>query len=489
MADPTDRLVYLWTMTTDTPDQHQTSHGPGTDLPRRSIAVIGAGLAGAGAALALTRAGFRVDLYSDRTRDALLNDVPATGTAILFGASRQADAEIIDDLYAGVPTAHFGASAAGLANPDSSTGVDSFPASYNYEAQSVDARLRADDRIAEFQRLADTGDTPGSRFHVGTVTPADLDRIAAEHDLTLVATGKGGLGDAFATDNERTPYTEPQRYLLTVTTTGLPADHVFTGRTGSGRLTDSSGRPVNNALLSLHEEGEVFVGPYLHKDLARSTDGQDAWVLLAWARPGTDTEAAFRSATDSASALRVLQELHHRVLPDVAGDLDRLRTIPSDPHSWLKGAVTPRVRRPVGFTDGGHLLAALGDTAVAVDPIAGQGAQLGDRQVAGLVRGLTAAASAGRDWDADLLTELFEQHWSDHAAAGVAVTSLFLGDPLYTDVAGAFFGGAATDPAYATALFSLFSEPAPALTLRTAQDVADLAGTFRVSPASSEVPA
>ncbi|WP_130839752.1 FAD-dependent oxidoreductase [Corynebacterium neomassiliense] len=476
-------------MTTDTPDQHQTSHGPGTDLPRRSIAVIGAGLAGAGAALALTRAGFRVDLYSDRTRDALLNDVPATGTAILFGASRQADAEIIDDLYAGVPTAHFGASAAGLANPDSSTGVDSFPASYNYEAQSVDARLRADDRIAEFQRLADTGDTPGSRFHVGTVTPADLDRIAAEHDLTLVATGKGGLGDAFATDNERTPYTEPQRYLLTVTTTGLPADHVFTGRTGSGRLTDSSGRPVNNALLSLHEEGEVFVGPYLHKDLARSTDGQDAWVLLAWARPGTDTEAAFRSATDSASALRVLQELHHRVLPDVAGDLDRLRTIPSDPHSWLKGAVTPRVRRPVGFTDGGHLLAALGDTAVAVDPIAGQGAQLGDRQVAGLVRGLTAAASAGRDWDADLLTELFEQHWSDHAAAGVAVTSLFLGDPLYTDVAGAFFGGAATDPAYATALFSLFSEPAPALTLRTAQDVADLAGTFRVSPASSEVPA
>jgi hypothetical protein len=65
----------------------------------------------------------------------------------------------------------------------------------------------------------------------------------------------------------------------------------------------------------------------------------------------------------------------------------------------------------------------------------------------------------------------------------VAVTSLFLGDPLYAEVAGAFFSNAGADPAYATALFSLFSEPAPALTLRTAEDVAALAASFRNSTA------
>jgi hypothetical protein len=318
--------------------------------------------------------------------------------------------------------------------------VAAFPASYTYEAQSVDARLRADDRLAAFLDLAGT---TGNRFLVDPVTPDSLDTIAGTHDLTLVATGKAGLTDAFPTDTDRTPYTGPQRYLLTVTTTGLPSDHVFTGRTGgtqADRLTDTDGKPANNSLLSLHEEGEVFAGPYLHKD------GLASWVLLAWAKPGTATEQAFRSTSDAASALQVLKDLHHREFPDIADDIDQLQPIETDPHSWLKGAVTPRVRRPVGETAGGHLVAALGDTAIAVDPIAGQGAQLGDWQVAALAAGLTAAASDGKDWDATLLTDLFEQHWENHGRAGVAVTSLFLGDPLYAEVAGAFFGNAGADP-------------------------------------------
>jgi hypothetical protein len=442
----------------------------------RSVAVIGAGLAGTGAALALARAGFRVDLYSDRTREALRDDVPATGTAILFGASRRADAEIIADRYAGNPAAHFSAGAAALAGDSDGSdnnSVAAFPASYTYEAQSVDARLRADDRLAAFLDLAGT---TGNRFLVDPVTPDSLDTIAGTHDLTLVATGKAGLTDAFPTDTDRTPYTGPQRYLLTVTTTGLPSDHVFTGRTGgtqADRLTDTDGKPANNSLLSLHEEGEVFAGPYLHKD------GLASWVLLAWAKPGTATEQAFRSTSDAASALQVLKDLHHREFPDIADDIDQLQPIETDPHSWLKGAVTPRVRRPVGETAGGHLVAALGDTAIAVDPIAGQGAQLGDWQVAALAAGLTAAASDGKDWDATLLTDLFEQHWENHGRAGVAVTSLFLGDPLYAEVAGAFFGNAGADPAYATGLFNLFSEPAPAVTLRTAADVAHYVDAFR----------
>ena len=44
----------------------------------RTAAVVGAGLAGTTAALGLVDAGFAVTLYSDRDRDALRNDVPAT---------------------------------------------------------------------------------------------------------------------------------------------------------------------------------------------------------------------------------------------------------------------------------------------------------------------------------------------------------------------------------------------------------------------------
>lgn len=69
----------------------------------RTAAVVGAGLAGTTAALGLVDAGFAVTLYSDRDRDALRNDVPATGTAVYFGKSREADARIIEDLYADGP--------------------------------------------------------------------------------------------------------------------------------------------------------------------------------------------------------------------------------------------------------------------------------------------------------------------------------------------------------------------------------------------------
>ncbi|MEJ6549258.1 monooxygenase [Corynebacterium sp. USCH3] len=437
---------------------------PDPSTPPPSVAVVGAGLTGVNAALAFRNEGWQVDLYSDRSRAELRDGLPATGTAILFGNSRVPDRTITDDRYAGTPTAQFTASSVGIAGTPPEA---SFTARFSYEAQSVDPRLRTDDRLGEFLDKNPATAPATSRFIVGEVTPASLDAIAAEHDVTVVATGKAGLATLFETDPDRTPYDSAQRYLLTVTAHGLPVDHVFRGR----------GSTVPGGLLSLHEDGEIFVGRHLHKD----TD--DTWVILAWARPGTATEEAFRSATDARTALDVLQALHHREFPDVAGDIDRLRPIDTDPHSWLKGAVTPRVHRPTARTAGGHLLAALGDTAVAVDPIAGQGAQLATYQVAGLRDGLRTALDEGRDWDEELLTELFDRHWREHADAGVEVTSLFLGDPLFAEVTQEFFASAATDPAAASALFSLFSDPSPALVLRTAADVRGFVASFREAAA------
>ncbi|MGK8468715.1 cadherin repeat domain-containing protein, partial [Nocardia cyriacigeorgica] len=58
----------------------------------RSAAVIGAGQTGVTAALGLLDAGFDVTLYSDRDQRALRDDVPATGTALEFGETQQAEA-------------------------------------------------------------------------------------------------------------------------------------------------------------------------------------------------------------------------------------------------------------------------------------------------------------------------------------------------------------------------------------------------------------
>ncbi len=103
-------------------------------------------------------------------------DVPATGTALIFGEAQRAEASL------------------GLTN--------------------VDTRLKADDRLTQFQER-------GGRFVVEQVDPERLDSIAAGHDLTLVATGRGGLSSLFPVDASRRVYDRPHRRLLMLSVAGL----------------------------------------------------------------------------------------------------------------------------------------------------------------------------------------------------------------------------------------------------------------------------
>ncbi|MGH3952668.1 MAG: cadherin repeat domain-containing protein, partial [Mycobacterium sp.] len=60
----------------------------------RRAAIIGAGQTGATAALGLLDKGFDVTIYSDRDQRSLREDVPATGTALIFGEAQRAEASL-----------------------------------------------------------------------------------------------------------------------------------------------------------------------------------------------------------------------------------------------------------------------------------------------------------------------------------------------------------------------------------------------------------
>lgn len=410
----------------------------------RHIAIIGAGLAGASAALALRQAGFTVRLYSDRSRQALRDELPATGTAIYFGQPSQlADAQIIPNLYGDRALQHGFSVRAYDANSQPWLAFDT-DFRY-YRAQAVDVRLRVDDRLDRF--LAQGGD-----FRVQPITPELLDQIAAAHDLTLVATGKpgpagpagSGLSELFAVDTERSVYTSPQRHLLTVNAVGLPYERsTFGYRSRAG---------FRHNLFTAHAtEGSIFTGLLQHKDVG------DSWVLLGFATPGGDWQQRFAQAQDAGSALAIFQQLFHDYFPEDAAEIDRLQPIASDPHSWLKGAVTPTVHQPLGYTHSGHLVAALGDAAISFDPIAGQGAQSIAIQVAALVR--AARQHPGR-LDADWIRAQFEAHWQAYGHAASEVTRLFLGDPKYAAHNELLYPVAAASPERGgAAFFRLLSEP------------------------------
>ncbi|OCH79082.1 styrene monooxygenase/indole monooxygenase family protein [Gordonia sp. UCD-TK1] len=414
---------------------------------RRSVAIIGAGLAGTSAALGFLDAGFDVTLYSDRDRESLRDKVPPTGVGVLFGKSREWDAEIIEDLYEVSNTTGISArlySGSG----DERAAVLEFNPDYGYVAQAVDLRLRADDRLARFLDR-------GGRFEVGQVGLDRLDAIAADADITLVATGKGGLSTLFPVDESRTHYREPQRRLLQVTLTGV--DH------GPESFAYRSSAGGDHSLFNLDaQNGEIFVGPFLHKDAGPT------WSFIVFAKPDGAWAARIDDVHDAVSARQAISGIFAEYFPEDAPVIDRLQVIESDPVSWLKGAVTPTVRQAVATTAGGHPVAAIGDTAIAVDPVAGQGAQNSLIQVAELVK---AARGHEGEFTAEWLSAEFEKHWERRGRAAVEVTRLYLGDPDYATHLELSFPAAAVSPAIASALFGLLSEPNPLLGLRTREDV------------------
>lgn len=411
----------------------------------RKAAVIGAGQTGVTAALGLLDAGFVVTLYSDREQRDLRDSVPATGTALIFGEAQAAEEALGLPTYLDRAPLHSGLTV--RVAQDGQELIDFDGAFDGFHGLAVDTRLKADERLTTFLER-------GGRFVVDAVTPERLDPIAADNDLTLVATGRGGLSDLFEIDETRTVYDAPQRRLLTVTVTGLGHDEsVFTHRSPAG-----GGRSGFNIL---EEQGEGWWGPYLHKDAGPS------WAFLGWARPGSDWEKRFAAADSAESAHRIVTDLYRDYFDWDLPEVLATEVIADDPHSWLKGAVRPLFRRGVGHTAGGHPVAALGDTAVAFDPIAGQGAQSGLIQAQRLV---AAAAAHEGAFDDAWITAQYESFLAFRAEDAAKVTRLFLSDPAFVEVGNQFFAAAAADQRFASALVSTLHRPQAAHSVNSVED-------------------
>lgn len=412
----------------------------------RTVAIVGAGQTGASAALALALRGVDVTLFSDRSQVSLRDDVPATGTALIFGAALAAETKLglrnyLDTAPTILGMTHRVVGAGGIELLGFDGAFDSFV------AEAVDVRRKADDRITAFRNL-------GGNFVVDKIDDDALDRLTGTHDLTLVASGKGGLSNRFPRNAARSVFDKPQRRLLMLTVKGLGHDHsVFAHRSHKG------GR---HAAFSFNaDNGETWWGPYLHKDVGR------VWSFLWWARPGSDWDRRQSEVTDASSALEIVRQLYQDYMPWDLPEVLEFRTIAEDPYSWQKGTIIPVVRSGLGRTASGRPIASLGDSSIAFDPIAGQGAQGGLVQTALYVERILAHEGRFNDtW----IKESFEQYYSTRGAAAEKVTRMFLGHPDTDPVAEILVSAANGSSRFAGALFGLLSEPTPLLPVKTVDD-------------------
>jgi hypothetical protein len=101
----------------------------------------------------------------------------------------------------------------------------------------------------------------------------------------------------------------------------------------------------------------------------------------------------------------------------------------ADKHGWLIGGVTPTVRRPVGRLPSGRIVTPLGDTAMALDPIGGQGANNGNKMARNLVESIIARQD--RPFDEAWMTETFERFYRETGSITYTFNNLLL-EPITT---------------------------------------------------------
>lgn len=355
------------------------------------IAVVGSGINGLVAAHGLLKQGHVVTLYSERSAEGWLGNVPPTGTACRFATSLDLESELGLNHWDVEAPAIEGLHLTFCHKPGWQL-ID-LMGRLDRPARAIDVRLQS-------HRWTRDLEARGGALEIERMDLARLDEVAAANDLVLVATGRGDLGGLFARDEARSRRTEPPRKLTMMVVRNASLDRRDDG------IPFQPGIKFN----FFAAWGEQFAIPYWHKD------GFACWNLLFEAKAGEALDVFDGCADGKAVVDRARQLFHDRLPWDYRWFKDAEL---ADEDGWLKGRFTPCFRDPVGTLPSGRVVMALGDTANTLDPIGGQGANNGYRQIRVLLDAI--AAQPEGPFDADWMRGTFDRFYETSGR----ITNLF----------------------------------------------------------------
>jgi len=352
----------------------------------RRVAVVGAGPAGTALALGLLREGHRVTLVSDRTAQQV-RDGGVASSQVTFESALEAEAALgITELLPEAPA--IARMSYATERVDGSTAE--FSTALGSPARSLDQRVRLPLLMDEVERR-------GGTLVVGEASVDDLERLAADHDLVVVSTGRGGLASLFPVEAPRTPYDAAQRVAALTYLRGVAPDPAGPG-------------------LRYHcveGVGECFTAPAL------TVDGTcDVVVLEAVPGGPLDRWHGVRTPEEHLARLRELLAEH---FPAEASRLEGGRLV--DDRAWLRGEIAPVVRRPVGRLPSGAPVLGMADVVVLNDPLTSQGANNAMKSASSYLEAITAHTG---DLDAAWMERTFDNFWRGWAQWATAWTNAWL---------------------------------------------------------------
>lgn len=392
----------------------------------RSVAIVGAGQAGLLLGCGLLDQGYAVTLVTNRTPEQVWHG-KVMSSQFIFDPGLQIERDFgMNTWEAECPnTEGIGFS---IPAPDGS-GQQAlhWHARLYAPGQSVDQRVKMPGWMAEFQRR-------GGDLRYEDVDLQGLERLAAGHDLVLLAGGKGEIVNLLARDDRRSPLRQPMRQLALTYVTGMARHDYF--------------ECVNFNLIP--GVGEYFVFPALTTQGDHGTQPCD--IMVFEGVPGGPMDC-WTGLDSPEQHLEVSLNILKTFLP---WEYERSRDCAlTDANGILAGRVTPTVRHPVLRLPSGRQVMGLGDAVIVNDPITGQGSNNATKAALHYYNAILARGDRAFDeaWMQTTFDALYEGYTGDVVRW---TNSLLLPPPEHVVQ---LLGAAQQFPALASRIANGFNDP------------------------------
>lgn len=393
-----------------------------SDTAGRRIAIVGAGQAGCQLALGLRSRGYEVTLVTDRDAGQVLHG--RVGSAqCMFETAVDAERALglarwdreCPPIRRVAVTVETGRTRRGQPRAlHWSAGLDG-------QAQSIDQRVKLSAWIELFQSL-------GGCLRICRAGPEDLEGLAAEHDLVVVATGQDTLNALFPLDPGHSSDRPKRRYALTY-------------------LAAPDAVPDELSLRIMPGVGEISVLPAL-------TTGMRCTIVMAAATIGGPMDRWADAGCPDAHLDRT-HELLGEMWPEQAS---RLRNAPlTDSLGCYVGSLTATTRYPVGRLPSGIPVLGMADAILLTDPTtSGQGANTAAKAAAFYLERITVRGAA--PFDEGWMSRVGDDFWRSWSR-WVEMWSRSMADPLPQHVQD-LLSAAAQTPSLAADVANALDDPA-----------------------------
>lgn len=212
-------------------------------------------------------------------------------------------------------------------------------------AQVVDMRIY-------WSRLLDDFTARGGEVVAGAVQSSDLDAIATQFDLTVVASGRGSLSNLFQLRRDHSPFAAPQRVVVAALVRGI-----------------AYREPLGFEVVVVRGAGEILAFPMYSFEPGLTALG------IEIVRGGPFTPLTTLHYDDSPREVEsLILGLIREYATAIWTRLDPERFSIARTLDIGHVAITPAARHACLRLSNGRLAIALGDAHVVMDPLTGQGA-------------------------------------------------------------------------------------------------------------------